>query len=662
MIRSLVVHVLLLTAVLFGGCGSTAQLGSIGGESITLREYEESFARNNGGWDQAVTSTLQERKEFLDLFIKYKLKLREARARGLPADTAIQNELAAYRSSATTTYMIEKELVEPALRMMYDRRTVEIRASHILLRVDANAPPEDTLKLHQQAMDLIARAKMTPFDSLARQFSQDPSAAANGGNLGWFTQARMVRPFEDGAYSLSEGEISPVPIRTQFGYHIIKVTGRQANKGGVQISHILKRFSPGNADSVQVRDSIYALHQRITSGALTFENAAIEFSDDPSSKPRAGAIGVFDRGRLPPDLADLLFSTPAGTVTTPYRAAYGYHIFKVTAVQPVPTFEQMGKELRQHYEQAYYGTDYERYLHSLKSRYRLDFDVDARYTLAQSFDSTRTPAAEGWTDDVAPQLRSKRLFSFAGTSVTVAQFLSQVQASDEFRNVRLTPGSIDDMIDRIVDSKLLDHHASTVEERHPAFADLMREYENGLLIFRIDQDEIWTKIEVSDSALRAFYETTRDKYQWPPRVNFAEVFVPTDSAANAIYRRALAGEDFGDLAAKYTTRPGMKDKRGEWGLTPTSQNELTVKSNGVHIDSVSKPIRFENGWSIIKLLARENMKPKTFEEAIPDVTNGYQENITKERERQLIESLKRRYKVIVDPERLSDAFKTRSAS
>jgi peptidyl-prolyl cis-trans isomerase SurA len=662
MIRSLTLIAVFLSAALFGACGSTAQLGSIGDEPISLREFEESFARNNGGWEKASQSTLEERKEFLDLFIKYKLKLLEARNRGLPADTAIQNELASYRTSATTSYVIEKELIEPALKMMYDRRKIEIRASHILLRLDSNPSPEDTLKMFWQAMNLIDRAKSMPFDSLARQFSQDPSVATNGGDLGWFTQGRMVRPFEDGAYSLSTGEVSPQPIRTQFGYHIIKITGRQANKGAAQLSHILKRFSPGNADSAAVRDSVYALRQKIANGAFSFENAAIEFSEDPSSKPRGGAIGTFDRGRLPADLAELLFSTPAGAVTSPYRAAYGYHIFKVVAVHPVPPFDQLVKELRQNYEQMSYAADYGQYLHSLKSRYALDFEISARYALAHSFDSTKTAAAEGWANNVDSQLRSKRLFSFSGNVFTVAQFLSYVQTSDEFRNLRLTPGSIDEIIDRIVDSKILAHHASTAGERHPAFANLMKEYENGLLIFRIDQDEIWSKIEVSDSALRAFYQTTRDKYRWPRRTSFAEIFVTTDSAANAMYRRILGGENFGELAAKFTTRPGMKEKRGEWGLIPTTQNKLTIMSGSMRIDSVSTPVPFEKGWSIIKVLSNEDAADKTFEEALPEVTNNYQEYITKERERLWIESLKSRHGVTVDPERLSDAFKKRSAS
>jgi len=662
MIRAFAVAAVFLLTVVFGGCGSSGQLGSIGNESVSLREFEELFARNNGGWEKASRSTMEERKAFLDLFVNYKLKLQEARARGLPADTAIQNELAAYRASVAATYIVEKELIEPALRMMYDRRKWEIRASHILLRMDSNPSPEDTLRQYQQAMNLIMRAQSMPFDSIARQFSQDPGVATNGGDLGWFTQGKMVRPFEDAVYSLSVGEVSSLPVRTQFGYHIIKVTDRQANKGSVQLSHILKRFSPGNADSTQVRDTVYAFYQRILDGTLLFEDVAMGYSDDPSSKSRFGAIGSFDRGRLPPGIADLLFSTPVRSVAPPYRAPYGYHIFKVTAALPVPMFTQAEKELRQYYQQMYYVSDYERYLHSLKIHYGLDFAIGVRYKLTHSFDSAKTPSIEGWADGVPAHMRFERLFSYAGKIFTVDQFLSHVRMSEEFRNFNLTSKAIDDMIDRIVSSTLLEHHASTADERHPAFADLMNEYEKGVIIYRLDQDEIWNKVRLNDSLLQIFFEEHRSEFQWPERVNVAEIHVSGDSLANALHQQILAGESFDALAARHTIRPQFKETNGAWGPLATVTNGLTSRAAAMDVDSVSAPFPYEKGWSIIKVLDRESSRPKTFEEARAEVTSKYQEHASKERERLWIESLKSRYGVKMNPERLSDAFKTRPAS
>ncbi|MEX2115398.1 MAG: peptidylprolyl isomerase [Bacteroidota bacterium] len=649
--------------VVLAGCSSSVQLGSIGDESLRLEEFEEVFARNNGGRERASKSTLEERKSFLDLFVAYKLKLREARERGLRSDSSIIKEIAEYRTSVASTYILEKELIEPAVKMLYERKTWEIRASHLLLRLGQNPSPEDTLRLYNQARDLIAKARIVPFDSLARQFSQDPSVATNGGDLGWFSQGRMVRPFEDAAYSLSKEQVSPLPVRTQFGYHVIKVTDRQPHKGSVQISHFLKRFSAGNADSTQVRDTVNAIYRRILDGTLLFEDAVVGSSDDQASRQRFGSIGAFDRGRLPPDLVELLFSTPVKSITPPYRAAYGYHIFRVTGISQQPPFEQMEKDLRQYYEQQYYVADYENYLHALKNRYNLQVDLTARYDLAaHSFDSTKSSSSEDWASGVAPQAFRKPLFTYADRAFTVGQFLAHVRESEEFQNSKLTPRMVDETIDRIVDSQLLDYHASTAGERHPALEELLREYENGVLIYRLDQDEVWSKIQVNDSLLHIFYNERMSQFQWPERVNVAEIHLPSDSIATAIRKQVLAGQPFEELAAKFTRRPGFKEKGGVWGLLAIDSNELTSLAASMAIDSLSNPFRSGNGWSIIKVIAKEPPGPKTFEEALSEVTSKYQEHASKERERQWIESLKIRYGVKVNPEKLSDAFKTQPAS
>ncbi|HEX9614434.1 MAG TPA: peptidylprolyl isomerase [Bacteroidota bacterium] len=648
-------------AAIVAGCGSTKQLGTIGPESVSLGEFEEMYAKNNGGWEKAAQSKIEDRKAFLDLFVKYRLKLLEARSRELLQDSSVRNELATYRASVASTYLINKEIIEPALNRLYERRKEEIHASHILIRIGANTTPEDTLKAYQQALDILARARTAPFDSLARAFSQDPSAATNGGDLGWFSQGRMVRPFEDAAFSLRSGELSSAPTRTQFGYHIIKVHDRKPNSGSVHVSHIMKRFSP-TADSSQVRDSIYAIYESIKSGAVSFEDAAVRYSEDPAAPTRRGDLGVFDRSRIPPDIANILFSAPAGSVAKPFAAPYGFHIFKVNAFKPVPPFQELEQQLRQYYQQQYYASDYERYIGALKSAYGFTLDEGLRTELTHSFDSTKSPAYEDWDVTVDSVLRHKALCSFAGTTITVGQLLAHVDASDEFKTQHLTSGNVAEIVDRVVNAKLLEHHALKSEGRHPEFAELLREYENGVLIYRLDQDEIWHKITPGDSVLRIHYENSREKYRWPDRINVAEIHVRTDSVATSLYKRIQKGEDFGDLAEEFTVRSGFKEKRGEWGLLPAGTNQLLTKVGPLAVDSISEPFKFESGWSIVKVLGKDTARVKTFEEARPEVTSNYQDQASKQREREWIETLRKRYGVEIDEEKLSDAFKNPPAS
>lgn len=120
-------------------------------------------------------------------------------------------------------------ITDEELLTIYQREMpgVEIRARHILLRIEPDATAEDREKLLAEARDLRARAVAGEnFARLAEEFSQDPGSARHGGDLGFFTRGVMVEPFDNAAFSLDIGEISDV-VETPFGYHIIKLEERR---------------------------------------------------------------------------------------------------------------------------------------------------------------------------------------------------------------------------------------------------------------------------------------------------------------------------------------------------------------------------------------------------------------------------------------------------
>ena len=645
-------------SLIIAGCSSSqSTLATLGDEQVPLREFEKMYAANNGGWEKAKASSEEDRKRFLDLFVKYKLKLIEARDRGLLRDTAIQNELRSYRSSIGASYMLGKELIEPRLREMHRRLMEEIRASHILVRLPGEPTPVDTLVAYTKADQLRKMLDSASFDSVASQYSNDPSAKMNHGDLGWFSMGRMVPEFEDAAYALQPGEVSPRPVRTRFGYHIIRVNARQPNRGAVRVSHVFKRFAPNLSDTAAVRDSIDFILRRLASNEITFAQAAYLYSDDPNSKMQAGDLGFYERSGLPPDIASILFSTRVNTIAPPYRAAYGYHLFTVTEAKATPTFEEAEKDLRQRYQQVYYGTDYENFMHALIKQYNLDFNVTLRYDLTHSFDSTLTGQNTGWTDTIKPEWLTDTLFSYGSKVFTVQDFINRVNSSEEFGVMPLTPSNVDNITERLAESTILDDHTSTLSQRYPEFEDLMKEYENGTLIYRIEQDEIYNKTVVNDSLLRQHYESNRKRFRWPFRVNIAEIFVRAESLAVALYDRINKGQDFGTLAAQYTERPGFKEKRGEWGFVPARTNDLMAMAVSMKTDSVTAPIAYESGWSIIKKIDKKLAEDKTYEEALPEVTSQYRDIASKLRTEAWIDSLRRKYKVEINEDVFREAFK-----
>ena len=640
------------------GCaasGSQELLGSIGGEPLTLQEYEASYIKHNGGGPKADSSSMEDREKFLDLLVKFRLKLREAYDKGLLADTSVQNELQAYRLSVATSYTLEKDFIEPHLREIYDRMKEEIRASHILIRVAPNASPSDTLRAYEKAMKIIAMIPTVPFDSLAVRYSEDPSVHENKGDLGFFTFGRMIPQFEDACYSLKVGDYTHLPVRTQYGYHIIKLTGRQPNEGSVQVSHILRRFKPDRSDSTEVADSTWIIYRLLQQG-MDFEAAALRYSEDPRTSRLGGNIGSYARGSVPPAIADLFFATPVDSVTKPFRAPYGYHIFKITGHTGVPSFQQVEKDLRRRYQQSQYTADYKRFVENLEKEYHPHIDMRVRDELAQSFDSTKTPSASGWSDTLSSEFKDRVLFTYADRKFTVGDFVQHVNSTSEFASMPLAPHNVDFMVGRTVEAKVFEGYARLVDERHPEFNKLMKEYQDGILLYRIEQDEIWKKIVVNDSLLRVFYDRNREKFRWPKRVNFAEIYVRSDSVAQRAYKEIQDGRDFEDVAAEYTVRPGYKEKKGVWGFQPDSLNIWSRYAAKLPVDSITAPFKHPDGWSIIKVLAKDSARAKTFEEAKPEVASAYQEYAYKAREKQWLATLEAKYPVVLNRKLLVNAF------
>ncbi|MCX6133131.1 MAG: peptidylprolyl isomerase [Ignavibacteriales bacterium] len=646
------------SALFLAGCAGSgpAAVARIGNTPLTLEEFEDSYAKNNGGWEKATTSSYEDREKFLDLLVKFRLKVQQANDRGLMTDSTIKAELEGYEVTVATSFMLEKEIVAPKTRQLYDRKKEELRASHILIRLNPDAPPADTLAAYNKATMVIGLIPTSVFDSLATTYSDDQSAALNHGDLGYFTSGKMVPDFEDACFGLKVGEYTTSPVRTQFGYHIIKLTGRQANKGAVRVSHILRRFKDTPEDSTVVKDSVKAIYT-LVKGGLDFAEAARRYTEDAGSQVNSGDIGYYDRGRIPPAIENLFFNTPVDSVIPPYQMPYGYHIFKITGFKSIPPFAEMEKELRDQYNQMRYQTDYQRFVRGLARQYKLTFDTLAIVQLMSAFDSTQTPASWTWSDTLTPAMRKKVLLTCEGRPATVGDFVEHLNNSAEFKSMLLTPKNVQHMMERLSEVKMMEEHARQVPQRYPAFSKLLKEYQDGILLYRIEQDEVWKKVVVNDSLLRVYYDQHKEKYLWPNRVNFAEIFTTTDSLVKAAYNEIKMGKDFSEVAEKYTMRSGYKEKKGVWGLTPDSVNIFSRYAALLPVDSISRPFDHPDGWSIIKVTAKEPARIKTFEEAMPEVMSAYQEYASKLRQEEWVADLKSRYPVTFNKPLLLEAFK-----
>jgi len=292
--QSFLLFIGLVFGSMFVGCASqeSAVVATIGGDKITLDEFNTMYAKSNSGKDTSQRAAAEDKEKFLDLYVKFRLKVKEAYAQGYENAPDIQAELQEYKRNLAVTLLIDQKISEPAIRRMYERKLYEVRSSHILLQMAQNASPAETLKTYMKAMKIIDSLKAgQPYETLALNNSQDPSVVSNKGDLGYVVSGRMVPEFEDAIFSVPAGTLIPYPIRTQFGYHIIKITDRRPNPGSIRVSHIIKRLTRQSTaeDSARAMAAMEAALDSLKHGAK-FADIAKAISED-RAKEHGGDVG-----------------------------------------------------------------------------------------------------------------------------------------------------------------------------------------------------------------------------------------------------------------------------------------------------------------------------------------------------------------------------------
>lgn len=655
--------VLLTCTILFIGCSPKSSeiiVLEVGQQKVTLAEYENFYTRNSGGWEMGQKSSLEERERFLDLLTNYKLKLQDAYDRNLINDTDIVSELREYRISLATSFMTDREITIPGVKKLYDRRKEEIRAQHILLKVTPDAVPEETLKAYNKAMDLIRRAKAGEnFDSLAIQNSDDPSAKFNAGDIYYFTGGQMVTPFENAAYGMKKGEISQTPARSTFGYHIIKILDRQPARGSIRVSHIMTRFQKSasdSADTAAARIRIQSLQDSLKKG-WDFHKLAVKLSEDAGSAPHGGDLGWFDRRRFVQPFDEAAFKLKAGEISPIIRTPFGYHLISCDSAKPVPPHAILSEDLKKIYQQQRYNEDYSSYLVKLKKDYQYQFNEEIFEKFISSLDSSKTTDDSAWAGTVPSELKMKPLIVINGHQILLDTVIIVLEKRPEYQNTLLRAPELRTRINRIADGLLLETKSIGLERRYPEFANLMKEYTDGIVLYKAEQLEVWNKATVSDTALRNYYEQNASKFVFPNRVNITALVLDTDTLAFMVYDSLKKGSDFSDMVNRYKEMPPLKSSDGSRGLQPVETDKLTKRAASMAVDEISEPITTEDEtYAIIKLNAKESARQKTYEEAGAEVSNTYQEASSKNLEKHWLDRVKQRHPVKRNKEVLLKAF------
>ncbi len=632
------------------GMAQSSDVLDIAGERVSLDDFQHVYGKNNRDSVYSVEAL----DDYMELFINFKLKVREAEAMGMDTAEAFITELAGYRSQLARPYLVDGDLLDAMVEEAYQRKGMEVRASHILVSVEDNATPADTLAAWNRIQGIRARVTSgEDFEAVARSKngSDDPSAASNGGDLGWFTAFQMVYPFECAAFNTPEGEVSTV-VRTRFGYHILNVVGKRKARGEVQVAHIMVRM-PADAPQDQVANAEGRIQEvkRLLLSGESFESLALKYSEDPSTANKGGLLPWFGTGKMVESFEDAAFGLEEpGDLAGPVRTDYGFHLLKLMDKKTLPTFEEsrreLSKKVRRDSRAEITKTSFVR---ALKGEYGATVSNRRREALkaaAIKVDSLFYPGHP--LEGVRKSELGRTLFSVAGSPRTVEDFLTWANAG-KIRNVdRPQAAMVSEEIDNYVAQELLAYEDTQLEAKHNDFRLLMEEYHDGILLFELTDQKVWSRAVKDTTGLMEFHGQNRNEFMWEERLDAGIHTCEDAKIAKKVRKELRKNSDIEGLRRELIAERPLA-LRNEFGKFVEGENGWADRAFEALRDGSLAPDKHgltilettEGGDQIILVHVKEHMmpEPKELDECRGQAIAAYQDHLEKE----WIMELRRKY-------------------
>jgi len=607
-----------------------------GNNQISRDEFLSAYRKNNAN----AKATEQSYREYLELYIRYRLKVRAAYDKKLDTLPGQISELQNFRSQIADQYSNDETSLNRMVDEAFVRSRKDIRLSYIFVPAAKSAAPGDTLRARQKINEAYDKLKKTKdFGEVALAYSEDPFVKNNRGDLGFITVFDLPYAIETMAYQIGVGRVSPV-FRTGAGYFIIKKTAERPAAGRMRAAQILLIFpyqtnDSAKADTRQRADSLY---QAIRSGS-DFGDLARKFSGDNLSYQLGGVLPEFGIGKYDPAFEKQAYELQKdGDVSEPFASSFGYHIVKRIARIPVSL------------------TRDKKTMDALRERVKSDkrIEVSRREMLQSVLKETGfkqlVPAGSHLfivTDSLLqykkppayPDLNEhSALFYFPDKKFTVSDWVSY----------RRTLGSVPSMINGKTNQDLLDQYKQTVafdyykahlERYNKDFANQLQEFRDGNLLFEIMQRQVWDRASSDSAGLKNFFEAHARNYEWKASVDAILFNAGNQGSAEKIKR---------DLQAGAGNWRSLVDSLGSQVQADSGRFEMKqLPGNGMGVEKGFTPITVNADKSVqfaYVIRKHADPSPRSFGDARGIVINDYQSEL----ENSWIAELKKKYPVRVE--------------
>lgn len=479
--------------------------------------YTSEFLRvYNKNLDLVQDESQKDVDEYLTLFINYKLKLKEAKALGLNEKPSYKKELNTYKQQLLKNFITDNKVTDALVEEAYDRISYDVKANHILIKIDENAKPEDTLSAYNTILKLRDRTLKEGFDVVRKEVHNGQTIY--GEELGYFSGFRMVYKFENVAFNTPVGAISQ-PFRTRFGYHIVNVQDKRKSRGELTVAHIMVVNKEGDSLTEKPEDRIQDIYQKLKQGE-DFEALAKQFSDDGSSASKGGMLSPFSSGQISAqEFEDAAFGIEnIGDVTQPFKTQYGWHIVKLYDKEPIPPFEVIKPELQ---EKVKRDTRSKLIDDALVNKLLAQYNVETTDNALDYFTSILSDnyLKRAWElpanfDGKKPFMKIEdKQFTYQNFGDYLLNTQRNVVPKTALKTIILKKHK------DFLNSNLITYKEENLENENEEFANILAEYRDGLLLFDLMETTVWNASQKDTIEIQEYYQSHKNKYVLPKRID-----------------------------------------------------------------------------------------------------------------------------------------------
>ncbi|WP_034057649.1 peptidylprolyl isomerase [Lacinutrix jangbogonensis] len=580
--------------------------------------YASEFIRvYNKNLDLVKDESQKEIDGYLKLFVNYKLKLQEAKRLKLDEKPSYLREFESYKKQLAKNYLSDSKVTDALVEETYNRLQTEINASHVLVKIDENASPKDTLIAYNQIVKLRDRVINEGYKVVQKEVHNGKTVYAE--DLGYFTAFKMVYPFESAAYNTKVGEVSQ-PFRTRFGYHVVTVFNKRKARGEVTVAHIMIKTGKENEKDSEIK--INEIYKRYNQGE-DFAALAKQLSEDKSTASNGGLLKPFSSGELSaPEFEAVAFELKIiDTVSKPFKTQFGWHIIKLKAKKGIQLLAEMKPELQSKIKRdSRSKVIKDSRVKTLKAKYRIlestkELDYFKSIVSIDYFNrkwSLPTPF-EG--DKTFIKIQDKVI-----TYNDFGQFLIKNQRS---QNKTMTDMGI--VVDKIYNSflevELLKYQEENLINENIDYFQIVGEYRDGLLLFDLMETEIWNVAKNDSVALLKYYEGNKNRYFFPERVDAVVASSAKKSVIKKIPKLLDKGLDTEAIKALVNTNDQVNVSFTSGEMDKNHQalpNKIKFKTG------ISKMFKHNDAYVVVYVKEILPKTQKTFKEAKGNVTSDYQ--------------------------------------